>query len=105
MTAKEPMGVKGKGFIRFKRTCLKMSFFLDNECQLPANFEFCNWLKVFDYDHGTKDIGVRRYIWLAEYDYVLILQKKKKALFWVTAYYVDSDGGRKDLSRRYEKRL
>lgn len=62
-------------------------------------------IKVFDYDHGTKDIGVRRYIWLAEYDYVLILQKKKKALFWVTAYYVDSDGGRKDLLRRCDKRL
>jgi len=61
-------------------------------------------IKVFDYDHGTKDIGVRRYIWLAEYDYVLILQKKKKALFWITAYYVDSEGGRRDLSRRYEKR-
>ena len=62
-------------------------------------------IKVFDYDHGTRDIGVRRYIWLAEYDYVLILQRKKKALFWVTAYYVDSEGGRNDLSRRYEKRL
>ena len=62
-------------------------------------------IKVFDYDHGTKDIGVRRYIWLAEYDYVLIFQKKKKTLFWVTAYYVDSERGRKDLSRRYEKRL
>jgi len=61
-------------------------------------------VKVFDYDHGTKDIGVRRYLWLAEYDYVLILQKKKKTLFWITAYYVDSEGGRRDLSRRYEKR-
>jgi len=29
-------------------------------------------IKVFDYDHGQKDIGVRRYIWLAEYDYVLL---------------------------------
>jgi len=62
-------------------------------------------IKVFDYDHGVKDFGVRCYIWLAEYDYVLILQKKKKALFWVTAYYVDSERGRKDLTRRYEKRL
>ena len=37
-------------------------------------------MRVFDYDHGARDIGVRRYLWLAEYDYVLILQKKKKAL-------------------------
>ena len=28
-------------------------------------------IKVFDYDHGTKDIGVKRYIWLAEYDRLL----------------------------------
>jgi len=62
-------------------------------------------IKVFDYDHGVKDIGVRRYVWLADYDYVLILQKKKRALFWVTAYYVSSKRGRKDLSRRYGKRL
>jgi hypothetical protein len=62
-------------------------------------------IKVFDYDHGTKDVGERRYIWLADYDYVLIFQKKKKTLFWVTAYYVDSDRGRRDLARRYEKRL
>jgi len=62
-------------------------------------------IKVFDFDHGTKDIGVRRYVWLDEYDYVLIFQKKKKALFWITAYYVDSERGRKDLSSRYEKRL
>ena len=34
-------------------------------------------IKAFDYDHGTKDIGVRRYIWLAEYGYVLILQRKR----------------------------
>ncbi len=69
------------------------------EC--PARSE----IKVFDYDHGAKDVGVRRYIWLAEYDYVLIFQKKKRALFWVTAYYVDSVRGRKDLGGRYEKRL
>jgi len=25
-------------------------------------------IKVFDYDHGTKDIGARRFIWLAEYE-------------------------------------
>jgi hypothetical protein len=61
-------------------------------------------IKVLDYDHGIKDIGVRRYIWLAEYDYVLIFQKKKKSLFWITAYHVDSERGRRDLSRRYEKR-
>ena len=64
-----------------------------------------NEIKVFDYDHGKKDIGVRHYIWLAEYNYVLIFQQKKNVLFWVTAYYVDSERGRKDLEGRYAKRL
>jgi hypothetical protein len=62
-------------------------------------------IKVFDYDHGKKDVGVRRYIWLVEYDYVLIFQKKKNVLFWITAYYVDLNREREDLSKRYEKRL
>lgn len=62
-------------------------------------------IKTFDYDHGTKDIEVRPYIWLAEYDYVLISQKKKKTLFWITAYYLDSEWGREDLSRRCEQSL
>jgi len=29
----------------------------------------------------------------------------RRTLFWITAYYVDSEGGQRDLSRRYEKRL
>ena len=62
-------------------------------------------IRIFDYDHGTKDIGVRRYLWLANYDYVLIFQKKKRALFWIMAYYIDSEGRRRDLAKRYEKRL
>lgn len=62
-------------------------------------------IKVFDYDHGVKDTGVRRYIWLEDYNYVLVFQKKKKILFWVTAYYVTSDRNRMDLKRRYESRV
>ncbi len=61
-------------------------------------------LKVFDYDHGTKDKGVRRYVWLEDYDYVLILQKKKNIFFWITGYYVATKYGKRDLSKRYSKR-
>jgi hypothetical protein len=62
-------------------------------------------IKVFDYDHGLRRKAVRRYIWLEEYDYVVILQRKRNVYFWVTAYYVDSKGGGVDLNRRYKKRL
>jgi len=59
---------------------------------------------VYDYYEGTKDKGVRRYIWLKDYDYVIILQRKKKAYFWVTAFYIDKKWKRRDLQKKYEKR-
>lgn len=61
-------------------------------------------LKVFDYDHGARDRGIRRYIWLKDFNYALVLQRKKNTFFWVTAFYT-SKNGKKDLSRRYKGRL
>jgi hypothetical protein len=61
-------------------------------------------IKVFDYDHGPKDKGIRRYIWLEGYDYVLILKKYKNKYFWITAYYVYKNGKR-DLNKRYKNRI
>ena len=46
-------------------------------------------IKVWQYQEGTTDKGLRTYIWLEKYDYVLILQRKKKVFYWVTAFYVD----------------
>jgi hypothetical protein len=61
-------------------------------------------IKVFDYDHGYKDKGVRRYIWLEDFDYVLVLKKYKKKYIWITAYYVYKSG-KIDLGRRYKNRV
>lgn len=61
-------------------------------------------IKVFDYDHGSKDKGIRRYVWLEDYDYVLILKKRGNKYFWVTAFYVKK-WKKKDLSRRYANRV
>ena len=61
-------------------------------------------LKVFDYNHGPRDKGIRRYIWLEGFNYVLILQRKKNRFFWITAYYVSRRGG-KDLAKRYLNRV
>lgn len=62
-------------------------------------------LKVFDYDHGPKDKGIRRYIWLEDFDYVLVLQPRRKIYVWITAYYVDYEGRRKKLAKRYVNRV
>jgi len=62
-------------------------------------------IKVFDYVEGQKDKGIRRYIWLEGYDYVLILQRKKKAFYWVTAFYTDIEWKREDMRKRFSNRL
>lgn len=46
--------------------------------------------KVWQYQEGRSDKGLRTYIWLEEYNYAIILQKKKSVFYWVTAFYVDS---------------
>jgi hypothetical protein len=60
---------------------------------------------VFDYNEGPKDKGIRRYIWLEKFDYVLIFQKRNKAFYWITAFFVDGAGKRKDLRRKFEERI
>lgn len=60
---------------------------------------------IFDFDHGSKSKGMRRYVWLKELDYVIILQAKDEMFFLVTAFCVDSNWKRKDLERKFRKRL
>lgn len=61
-------------------------------------------IKVFNHAEGPSDKGIRTYIWLEKYGYALILQRKKKAFFWVTAFYVDAKWKKEDLERRYKER-
>lgn len=61
-------------------------------------------IKVFQYREGTTDKGLRTYIWLEDYEYALILQRKRKVFYWVTAFYVES-WKQKDLRRKYESRV
>ena len=63
--------------------------------------EKCEELIIFDYDHGNARKGIRRYIWLKNHDYVIVLRNKVKFFFWITAFYIDKSGTRKDLHRRY----
>ncbi|PIE32831.1 hypothetical protein CSA56_14130 [candidate division KSB3 bacterium] len=61
--------------------------------------------RVFDYDTGRKDQGIRRYICLADYSYVLILKRKKRRFFWITAYYIEKQWRRDKVAKRYNNRV
>lgn len=61
-------------------------------------------VKIWQYNEGTMDKGVRTYIWLEDFDYVLILARKKEIFYWITAFYVES-WKKSSLQRKYEKRV
>lgn len=67
----------------------------------PAHQE----IALFEYNEGPRDKGLRRYLWLKNYDYVVILQTRKAAYYWVTAFYVDSSRKKKFLARAYDEWL
>lgn len=64
-------------------------------------------VKVWDYQYANRKI--RTYIWLENLDYVIILEKRQhrigEIVFLITAFYVDGDSKRKDLRRKFEKKL
>lgn len=61
-------------------------------------------IKFFFYDEGIPRKGIRHYIWLEKWDYVVVLRKRRDDYFWITAFYVD-DWRCKDLQRRFERRI
>jgi len=61
-------------------------------------------IKFFFYDESDSRKGIRHYIWLEEYNYVVILQRKKSYYVWVTAFYVD-EWKQKYLKRKFEDRI
>jgi hypothetical protein len=64
------------------------------------------WVKVWDYLEG---IGrLRTYLWLEEWNYVIVLEKRKlekgEIAFLVTAFYVDGESSRRNLRKKYHRR-
>jgi hypothetical protein len=62
---------------------------------------------VWDYEEGN---GRRRtYVWLEDYDYVVLLDKKRvrkrDVAFLVTAYHVGGSSTRAKLKRKHEERM
>jgi hypothetical protein len=63
---------------------------------------------VWDYEERKKRI--KTYIWLRNWDYVVIVEKKPirnygTVAFLVTAYHIDGNSSRKNLTRKYENRI
>ena len=72
------------------------------------------WIKLIIENHFIDDIkmfyhketnikkDIRLYLWLEEYDFVVILQKLgKSSSYLVTSFYIDRDGKRKEYKKRY----
>lgn len=60
-------------------------------------------LLVFDHYEGSQDRGIRRYIWLRDFDHVVILQPRRWGYYWITAFYVDLEVKRSQLMAKYKK--
>ncbi len=62
-------------------------------------------VKMWDYQEGSKRI--RTYVWLENWDYVVVLEKRRQrrgeVAFLVTAYYVSGDSTRRNLRRKYSQ--
>lgn len=63
-------------------------------------------VQVWDYREGRGNIRV--YLWLEQWDYVVVLEKRKlhfgEAIFLVTAYYVTDYYQRRILQKKYSNR-
>lgn len=76
-------------------------------CAPIIDFSNDSVLKVWDYLESNN--RVRTYIWLVDGDYVVILEKKKKRVgliaFLVTAFHVDGPSSKRNLKRKFEKKV
>jgi hypothetical protein len=64
-------------------------------------------VKVWDYKEARGKI--RTYLWLENWDYVIVLEKRqlrggRNIAFLITAFYVEGKSTKKSLQRKYEKR-
>lgn len=62
---------------------------------------------VFDYEEGNGKI--RRYLWVHECDYLVILEKRKqgghdRAYMLITAFYLDGPSSKRRIQKKYDDR-
>lgn len=60
-------------------------------------------IKIFYHKETNEKQDIRLYLWLEDYDFVVILQKiGKNSSYLVTSFYIDRYGKRNEYKRRYE---
>lgn len=62
--------------------------------------------KVLAWDYEEGDLTIKTYVWLKEYDFIVIMKKypdDKRRL--ITSFYVDKFYKRKDFERKYANRI
>lgn len=65
-------------------------------------------VKVWDYEAGNSKI--RTYVWLENWDYIVILEKRqlrggRSIAFLITAFHIRGNSTRRKLRRKYEDRI
>lgn len=62
-------------------------------------------IKEFDYLEATGN--TRKYLWLENHDFVVILEeyRNRQSFFLVTAFHISGPYKRRDLEKKYEKRI
>ena len=68
----------------------------------------CDDAKVKVWDYRESNGKLTTYVWMENWDYVIILRKRQHrwgdVVFLVTAYHVDYNSTRRNLRAKYEKR-
>ncbi|MGH7901872.1 MAG: hypothetical protein ACRENZ_09065, partial [Thermodesulfobacteriota bacterium] len=63
-------------------------------------------VKIWDFRESEGQL--RTYLWLEDFDYVIVLEKRvirfRGVYFLITAFHVDGDSRRRNLRRKHEKR-
>ena len=63
---------------------------------------FIDDIKMFYHKETNTKEDIRLYLWLEDYDFVVILQKLgRSSSYLVTSFYIDRDGKRKEYLKRY----
>lgn len=60
---------------------------------------------TFKYDYGNSAKGIRTFIWLKNYGYVIVMREFRRSCMIITAYPIEYDNYRKDIQRMYDNRL
>jgi hypothetical protein len=62
-------------------------------------------IRIWDYDTGNRRKGIRTFLWLEDWDYVVILKRIGRPFMLVTAYDVDDEKTRRYFERLYANRV